>query len=200
MVKKAAIRGGAYRIAARPAARPLGAASPLVHPGTQHMLLSAGIEYHHMVSVDFFELAAKKVLLESLSRRLSSSEVQTRTCESAGRDDDVWPVLPDHKTCLGHAGVHGRRVRAPSWPSSPSLRHVSAGHSNDAEEATDTSRSARASRRDVAGQPEPPEALDSSVGAAGTPAAHPLRRESAASYFEEARLFRTRAPVWYVLI
>ena len=53
------------------------------------MLLSAGIEYHHMVSVDFFELAAKKVLLESLSRRLSSSEVQTRTCESAGRDDDV---------------------------------------------------------------------------------------------------------------
>ena len=146
-----------------------------------------------MVSVDFFELASKKVLLESLSRRLSSSEVQTRTCESAGRDDDVWPVLPDHKTCLGHAGVHGRRVRAPSWPSSPSLRHVSAGHSNDAEEATDTSRSARASRRDVAGQPEPPEALDSSVGAAGTPAAHPLRRESAASYFEEARLFRTRA-------
>ena len=102
---------------------------------------------------------------------MSSSEVQTRTCESAGRDDDVWPVLPDHKTCLGHAGVHGRRVRAPSWPSSPSLRHVSAGHSNDAEEATDTSRSARASRRDVAGQPEPPEALDSSVGAAGTPAA-----------------------------
>ena len=95
---------------------------------------------------------------------MSSSEVQTRTCESAGRDDDVWPVLPDHKTCLGHAGVHGRRVRAPSWPSSPSLRHVSAGHSNDAEEATDTSRSARASRRDVAGQPEPPEALDSSVG------------------------------------
>ena len=92
--------------------------------------------------------------LESLSRRLSSSEVQTRTCESAGRDDDVWPVLPDHKTCLGHAGVHGRRVRAPSWPSSPSLRHVSAGHSNDAEEATDTSRSARASRRDVAGQPD----------------------------------------------
>ena len=68
------------------------------------------------------------------------------------------------------------------------------------EEATDTSRSARASRRDVAGQPEPPEALDSSVGAAGTPAAHPLRRESAASYFEEARLFRTRARVWYVLI
>ena len=52
--------------------------------------------------------------------------------------------------------------------SSPSLRHVSAGHSNDAEEATDTSRSARASRRDVAGQPEPPDALDSSVGAAGT--------------------------------
>ena len=48
------------RISARPAARPLGAASPLVHPGTQHMLLSAGIEYHHMVSVDFFELAAKK--------------------------------------------------------------------------------------------------------------------------------------------
>ena len=46
--------------------------------------------------------------------------MQTRTCESAGRDDDVWPVLPDHKTCLGHAGVHGRRVRAPSWPSSPS--------------------------------------------------------------------------------
>ena len=88
---------------------------------------------------------------------MSSSEVQTRTCESAGRDDDVWPVLPDHKTCLGHAGVHGRRVRAPSWPSSPSLRHVSAGHSNDAEEATDTSRSARASRRDVAGQPEPPD-------------------------------------------
>ena len=44
----------------------------------------------YMVSaVDFFELAAKKVLLESLSRRLSSSEVQTRTCESAGRDDDV---------------------------------------------------------------------------------------------------------------
>ena len=84
--------------------------------------------------------------------------------------------------------------------SSPSLRHVSAGHSNDAEEATDTSRSARASRRDVAGQPEPPEALDSSVGAAGTPAAHPLRRESAASYFEEARLFRTRARVWYLLI
>ena len=126
--------------------------------------------------------------------------MQTRTCESAGRDDDVWPVLPDHKTCLGHAGVHGRRVRAPSWPSSPSLRHVSAGHSNDAEEATDTSRSARASRRDVVGQPEPPEALDNSVGAAGTPAAHPLRRESAASYFEEAQLFRTRARVWYVLI
>ena len=68
------------------------------------------------------------------------------------------------------------------------------------EEATDTSRSARASRRDVAGQPEPPEALDSNVGAAGTPAAHPLRRESAASYFEEARLFRTRARVWYLLI
>ena len=126
--------------------------------------------------------------------------MQTRTCESAGRDDDVWPVLPDHKTCLGHAGVHGRRVRAPSWPSSPSLRHVSAGHSNDAEEATDTSRSARASRRDVAGQPEPPEALDSSVGAAGTPAAHPLRRESAASYFEEAQLFRTRARVWYAFL
>ena len=41
------------------------------------------------LSVDFFELASKKVLLESLSRRLSSSEVQTRTCESAGRDDDV---------------------------------------------------------------------------------------------------------------
>ena len=121
---------------------------------------------------------------------MSSSEVQTRICESAGRDDDVWPVLPDHKTCLGHAGVHGRRVRAPSWPSSPSLRHVSAGHSNDAEEATDTSRSARASRRDVAGQPEAPEALDSSVGAAGTPTAHPLRRENAASYFEEARLLQ----------
>ena len=43
------------RIAARPAARPLGAASPLVHPRTQHMLLSARIEFHHMVSVDFFE-------------------------------------------------------------------------------------------------------------------------------------------------
>ena len=32
------------------------------------------------------------------------------------------------------------------------------------------------------------------------PLAHPLRRESAASYFEEARLFRTRARVWYLLI
>ena len=42
---------------ARPAVRPLGAASPLVHPRTQHMLLSARIEFHHMVSVDFFELA-----------------------------------------------------------------------------------------------------------------------------------------------
>ena len=80
-------------------------------------------------------------------------------------------------------------------PSNHCAPHVSAGHSNDAEEATDTSRSARASRRDVAGQPEPPEALDSSVGAAGTPAAHPLRRESAASYFEEAQLFKTRARV-----
>ena len=65
---------------------------------------------------------------------------------------------------------------------------------------TDTSQSARANRRDVVGQPEAPEALDSSVVAAGTPAAHPLRRESAASYFEEARLFRTRARVWYLLI
>ena len=32
------------------------------------------------------------------------------------------------------------------------------------------------------------------------PLAHPLRRESAASYFEEAQLFKTRARVWYVLI
>ena len=43
------------------------------------------------------------VRLESLSRRLSSSEVQTRTCGSAGRDDGVWPVLPvtmTHETCL----------------------------------------------------------------------------------------------------
>ena len=39
---------------------------------------------------------------------MSSSEVQTRTCESAGRDDDVWPVLPDHKTCLGRARWRAR--------------------------------------------------------------------------------------------
>ena len=144
----------------------------------------------------------RKVLLESLSRRLSSSEVQIRTCESAGRDDDVWSVLPDHKTCLGHAGVHGRRVRAPSWPSSPF-------HCAMCLLATAMMLRRRRTQAEAPGLAgvtwlvslnEPPEALDSSVGAAGTPAAHPLRRESAASYFEEAQLFKTRARVWYVLI
>ena len=57
MVQKAAIRGGGiFRHGLR--SGPLvGAARPLVHPRTQHMLLSARIEFHHMVSVDFFELA-----------------------------------------------------------------------------------------------------------------------------------------------
>ena len=54
----------------------------------------------------FSNAGSLQVWLESLSRRLSSSEVQTRTCGPAGRDDGVWPVLPDHETCLGHAGVH----------------------------------------------------------------------------------------------
>ena len=198
MVQKAAIRGGGIFRARH------------VPGGHRHAWLARSLHSAHAAEcrLGAFELnQAKAGTSASPQTTLAAGAPPTQTrmitrlvCGPHLWDDDVWPVLPDHKTCLGHAGVHGRRVRAPSWPSSPSLRHVSAGHSNDAEEATDTSRSARASRRDVAGQPEPPEALDSSVGAAGTPAAHPLRRESAASYFEEAQLFKTRARVWYVLI